>query len=271
MAVDLSSLSKITTTATALSNLILVTPQDDQGIQPQTQATESQSPPKFLFNFYGEQTVLLESDITDHFVEDNTALQDQIALRPEIITGQGFIAELTDIAPAALKPLSIAADKLLVVSAYVPSLSIAAILAYNTALQAYQVAQLAKGAAVSAWNTLSGSGQVQTKQQIAFQQFYGYWKQRRLFTVQTPWAIFQNCSLKSLRAIQDGDTRTVTDFDVSFKPINFAKTSTVTLAQFLQNRAKNQALEGAPVSNGDIPYNNTTPVAQQYSALLGAQ
>ncbi len=285
MTVDLSSLSRVTTTATALSNLILVSPQVDQGILPQTQGTETQNPPKFLFNYYGENAVLIESDITDHFVEDNTALQDQIALRPELITGQGFIGELTDITPDFLNPLLIAADKLTVVGAYVPNLTVAALLAYNTAFQAFQVGQLAKGAAVSAWNTISGSNvatpinapgfnpqnqPVQTKQQLAFSTFYGYWKQRRLFTVQTPWAIFQNCALKSLRAVQDADTRMVTDFEISFKPINFAKTSTQTLAQFLQGRARGQALEGSPVSNGDIPYNNSTPVAAQYSSILGA-
>lgn len=285
MSVDLSSLSRVTTTATALSNLILVSPQTDLGILPQTQGTENTNPPKFLFNYYGENAVLIESDITDHYVEDNTALQDQIALRPELITGQGFIGELTDITPDFLLPLRIAADKLTVVGAYTPNLTVAALLAYNTAFQAFQVGQLAKGAAVSAWNTLSGGNvatpinapgfnpsnqPVQTKQQLAFSTFYGYWKQRRLFTVQTPWAIFQNCALKSLRAVQDGDTRMVSDFEVSFKPINFAKTSTQTLAQFLQGRARGQALEGSPVSNGDIPYNNSTPVAAQYSSILGA-
>lgn len=285
MSLDLSSLSRITTTATALSNLILVSPQEDLGILPQTQGTENTNPPKFLFNYYGENTVLIESDITDHFVEDNTALQDQIALRPELITGQGFIGELTDITPDFLLPLRVAADKLTVIGAYTPELTLAALLAYNTAFQAFQVAQLAKGAAVSAWNSLSGDNNaatpinapgfnpqnqpIQTKQQLAFSTFYGYWKQRRLFTVQTPWAIFQNCALKSLRAIQDGDSRMLSNFDVTFKPINFAKTSTQTLAQFLQGRARGQALEGAPVSNGDIPYNNSTPVAAQFGSILG--
>ncbi len=280
---NLSALSQITTTAIDLSNLILVNPQDDIGIQPQAQGTETQNPAKFLFNFYGEQSVTLDSDITDHFVEDNTALQDQIALRPELITGSGFIGELTDIAPAgALSILKTAADRLTVISGYVPTLSVSALLAYNTAFQAYQVAKLAQGAAVSAWNSISGTGGVatpintdtfdpatqptQTKQQIAYQMFRGYWKQRRLFTVQTPWAIYKDCAIKTLRAIQDADSEQVTEFQVTFKPISFAKTSVVSLGQFLQNRAANQARESSPINNGDIPYNNSINLDTSFSA-----
>lgn len=261
MAIDLSILSVATTTATALSNLILVNPQDNVGIQPQADSiglqTEQLQVPKFLFNYEGENTVLLESDITDHFVEDNTAIQDQIALRPEIITTHGFIAELNDIGPEILAPLKLAADKLTVIDAYTPVISATAILAYNEAVQLYAVAQLAKNSAVNAWQTVS-TGAVpatQNKQQLAFQQFYGYWQNRTLFTVQTPWAIFRNMAIKSLRAIQDADTRVITDFEISFKMMRFAQTivTSNTQNQF-QGRAKSQA--ASLVDNG-----TSTPVA----------
>lgn len=49
----------------------------------------------FLFDVPEEQTFVLDSDITDHFVEDNTAIQDQVALRPEKVTLRGLVAEIT--------------------------------------------------------------------------------------------------------------------------------------------------------------------------------
>ena len=262
---NLSALTPITTTATALSNLILVSPQQTIGYQPMnppnadgTPSTK-QLPPAFLFNYEGEQSVQLESDITDHYIQDNTALQDQIAIRPPIINTHGFIGELTDISPPALAPIKTLADKLTLVSAYTPALSVSAQIAYNTAFQLYQVAQNAINAAVSSWSSINGtpsesviSGNAdfpialapnQNKQQQAFQILYGYWQARTLFTVQTPWAVFQNMAIKSMRPIQDAETAYITSFEMSFKQMRFAQTATSngTVGSNQQGRASLQS------------------------------
>jgi hypothetical protein len=244
---NLAALASYTTAATALSNLVLVSPQSTVGYQPQnpdnSDGTPSTAPllPSFVFNYEGEQTAMVESDITDHYVEDNTAVQDHIALKPEVITTHGFIGELTDIAPSFLKPLQTAAAKLTTISGYEPQLTTTALLAYNEAFFLYQIGQNTANAAVSAWssinNLVSGSnGQSvigsnglstansQNKQQTAFQQLYGFWRERRLFTVQTPWAVFQNMAIMKLRAIQSEDDRMITDFEVTFKMIRKAST-----------------------------------------------
>jgi hypothetical protein len=263
---NLSALGPITTTATALSNLVLVSPQSTIGYQPQndpdddgTVSTAAQ-PAALLFHYEGEQTALLESDITDHYVEDNTARQDQIALKPVIITTHGFIGELNDVTPSFLKPVKFAADKLTTIGAYVPKISVTAQIAYAEAFQLYQVAQAVKNSAVSAWNNLTGQGGEsvingqgvlspeanQNKQQVMFQQFYGYYSSRQLFTVQTPWAVFQDMAIKSLRAIQDASTDVITDFEVTFKQIRTASTTTGSLSATLSGRASAQ---GAAATN----------------------
>ncbi len=266
---NLAALSPITTAATALSNLVLVSPQSVVGYQPQNKPNPDGStpttepPPKLLFNYEGEQTVMIESDITDHYVEDNSAIQDQIALKPEVITAHGFIGELNDVVPDLLKPVKFVADKLTAIVAYTPALTATAQLAYSEAFQLYQVASNVVTSAVNAWtavsNLITGSdgqtvigadGQTvataQNKQQTAFQQFYGYWRSRTLFTVQTPWAVFQNMAIRSLRAIQDAETRVITDFEITFKMIRQASTLTATnglsnIPQSYQNRAGSQA------------------------------
>lgn len=275
MAVNLSTLAPITTKATALSNLILVSPQQTKGYQPQNSASSTaQQPPAFLFDYEGEQSVSLESDITDHFIEDNTAIQDQWALKPETVTTHGFIGELNNIPPKALKLLQSLADKLTTISAYTPSLSATALIAYNEAFFLYQTAANAANSAVSAWSSINGTGgenvigstglqgnvfnantgQIsnnQNKQQVAFQQFYGYWNSRTLFTVQTPWAIFQNMAILRLRALQDAETRVISDFEVVFKMMRFASTET-TITTLQQARAGTQS---APL----VDFGTTTP------------
>jgi hypothetical protein len=250
---NLESVSQVTTTAVALSNLILVSPQKTVGYQPQNapswQKDSGNQGPALLFNYEGEQTATLTSDITDHFIENNTAIQDQIALKPVLITTHGFVGELNDIAPAALVPLKFAAEKLTPISAYAPSLSTTAQLAYTNAFQLYQVSQNLQNSAISAWasingtggeNVINGSGQTtsatnQTKQQVYFQQLFGYWQNRQLFTIQTPWAIFQDMAIQSLRAIQDDSTRMITDFEVTFKMLRFASTQAVSQSTYDQS------------------------------------
>lgn len=263
---NLSDIQNATTTAVGLSNLILVTP-EDTGYQPQNPKVEDgedqEQPPGFLFDYEGEQTVGLTSDITDHWAEDNKSLQDQIALRPVLVTTHGYIGELNNVAPKALRILKTAAQKLTSVSAYAPSISITAQNAYNTAFAAYQTASTIARNSVASWDTINGNSQVttidgqeveqgknQNKQQVAFQKFYGYWSDRTLFTIQTPWAVFKNMAIQSLRAIQGEETKVITDFEITFKQMRFAETLVVQGEQTtyydstqFQGRAFNQ---GAP-------------------------
>lgn len=206
-----------------VSDIILVNPQKDLGISAQKTAD-----PKFVFNYKGEEVITLQSDVTDHFVENNSAIQDQVSLKPEIFTVTGYIGELNNIPPnRALEILKEASERLTPIGVFVPAITAAALRAYDKAAQTYAVAAKAEQAAVSAWATLNNGtfGEpAQTKQAEAYLKFYGWWKQRQLFTVQTPWNIFSDMIIMTLRATQEEDTRMVTNFEITFKQMRFAKT-----------------------------------------------
>lgn len=275
---NLSALSNATTALTALSNLVVVTPSKTRGYQPQndSDSTLAQQPPAILFHIEGQNTAVAESDITDHYVENNTAVQNQIALKPEIVTVDGYIGELNNVVPDFLKPLKFLADKLTAVTAYAPQVSTTAQIAYAQAFFLYQVAANAGNALVSAVSALGGADQAvigsdgltdetelfglittQNKQQVAFQQFYGYWRRRTLFTVQTPWAVFQNMAIQRLEAIQDESTRVITNFKVTFKMIRKAEVGTT--AKLLSGRLNSQS---APVTDY-----GTTPVSGESTSM----
>lgn len=247
MAVNLSALSNLALTAQALSNLILVNPQKDIGITEQKDdATAADGEPEtFLFNFNGEESVTLESDITDHYAEDNKALQDQIALKPVIINTSGYIGELNDVTPKLLEPLKLAADKLTVLTPFVPVISATALIAYNNAAQAYAIAERVKNASVAAWGTITGGSgtPVQTKQQIAFAKFFGWYQNRQLFTVQTPWAVFRNMAIKNFRTIQPEETNSYSNFEITFKQMRFSQSLTITSGIAFQGRSFDQAAD----------------------------
>ena len=247
---NIADLANAATSARSLGNIVLVTPQRSsvKGYQPKQPSANNgsqQEPPEaLLFHYEAENTVSLESDVTDHFIEDNTAIQDQVALRPEMVTVNGFIGELNNVAPIIPEVIKLAQEKLTAISAYAPQQSITALKAIADATAVYNTAIGLTRDAVQTWNSINGNGGLnsiggvglilpdgtrleqtnQNKQQLMFQQFYGYWRNRYLFDVQTPWAIFKNMIIKNLRAVQDPDTNMITDFQVTFKMMRFAST-----------------------------------------------
>jgi|SRR5579859_38165 len=264
MAQGLGNISNITTTVSAISGLLMVSPQKTIGYQPQDETGQPSAADKpILFHFEGEQSAVLDSDITDHYVEDNTAINDQISLHPDTITTQGFIGELNDVpATPALQIAQQLAQKLTLISGYTPALSQSAILAYDEAAFIYAQIASASAAYTSARSTINGDGGEtvigtfgvqefpnQTLQQQIYQRFVEYRLKRTLFTVQTPWAVYQNMAIKSLRAIQSPETNTVTDFEVSFKMMRFSENITTTLNSNAQGRAQQQ---GAPQVDAGI-------------------
>lgn len=294
MAINLQALAPVTTAASALTGLIMVTPQSVQGYAPQNppeadgSVSVDESAPPILFHYEGEQTLTISSDITDHYVEDNTAVQDQIALKPVVITTNGFIGELNNVPPSGLALLKTAADKLTVIGSYAPQLSVTAQVAYNEAFLAYQSATQLANAAVSAFSSISNAisgdingsgvidsegdlvpGSVQNQQQKYFQQFYGYWVNRTLFTVQTPWAVIENMAIQNLRAIQDAETNVISDFEVTFKQIRYAFSAFSGIPVSLAGRAGTSATKLASQGTSTGTPTTTTPATATSSTLAG--
>lgn len=273
------SLQSLPTTSSALGGLVLSLPSmlglnnPVVGIQPQNTFLPVNFPPSpsseaLVFNYEGEQTVLLESDITDHYIENNTSIQDQVAIRPEVITTHGFIGELNDILPSLLQSLQTTAASISVLGGYAPTLSLTAILALNKAAQAYQVSNSLANTAINAWNSISGGG-VQNKQQKAYAKLYGWWQARTLMTVQTPWNLFLNCAIKSIRAIQDADTQLITDFEVTFKVLRFSSTVIAGGIQLGQSYFNNYTQQNNPTQLGSSTPTNTGASLSSNFHLIG--
>lgn len=222
------NISTITTGITSLSNLILISPQTNIGYYqqpaPVPPGAEKQtiSKPGYLFDYEGENVVMLESDITDHYVENNSTISDQISIKPVVVNVQGFVGELNDILPEVNNLVQTIQSKLSTLSPYTPELSATALIAINEAILAYEVIANTTN---SVQQTLANfTGEYKNRQQIAFANFYQAYIARTLFTIQTPWNIFENMAIRSLRAVQSGETRMITDFEISFKQINFVNT-----------------------------------------------
>ncbi len=187
----------------------------------------------FLFNIVGDEDIELRSDITDHFTEANTPVQDNIALLPEIVTVRGIVAELAQVAPVspAIAPLE---DTLLpnpnMVPQLTPGAAQTAVLSAETKTR--QDAALTDGQSLyGVYERTFGQNPDQTRQTNAFLYFYSLWQSRELFTVETPWGFFTNMAIEVFRSEQPEDTKYKTDFTITFKKIRIAQSVTVNLGQ----------------------------------------
>lgn len=240
--------------AAALAKLTLVSPISTPTYSP-VDPNGNTLGPALIFDYEGENVVELQSEITKHFVEKNSSVSDHIALMPEKITVHGFKGEVAKLFPNFVPALQVVQTVLAAVNLFSPSFSPSASDVIDEAAQSYSALTDSSNGAVNAWNTVNGGGlgtltgilgalQNQTKQQLMFSQFYGYWSRQLagkppvLFAVQTPWAVFSPCALSGVRAIQDEKTKSITDFFLTFEVIRFVNTQV--LSNAVSGRANTQ-------------------------------
>jgi hypothetical protein len=187
----------------------------------------------FVFDYEGESTVNLAADITDHYVEDNTAVQDHVAIKPKRITLRGYVGELVQLKPAGLLgALGMAQSNLTQLFAYIGG---------NTpqVVQKLQQAVTAVTSAVNAFdqglarvqhvvNIFDHSAVPQSRQQIAYAQLESLCDVAAIVSVATPFRFFPSMAIEVVTMTQGEDTKTWSDLTVTLKEIRFAETATGT-------------------------------------------
>ncbi len=214
----------------------------------------------FLFDVVLDDQVSLESDITDHYIEDNTAIQDQIALKPEQVTVRGLVAELTNALPRhnpAVRPV----NPLPLVPDLFPAFSPGAsqeFAAFEAEVDGASSVVTASQSLYSLYINKAPSQPDQTRQSSAFAYFYSLWKSRQLFTVETPWGYWTNMAILSISAKQPEETKYSSEFSVTFKKIRVARDVTVDIGQ-LAGRNVGQAGASQPTQNGVVGKQEASP------------
>lgn len=181
----------------------------------------------FEFDIIGSEEMQLESDITDHFVENNVAIQDHIALHSEIFILKGYVGEVADVAPRGLIALLAQAAQLETVAEYYPEFTVGALQAYLAIEEATRNAESVVNQAQSLYELYSQQGTSYSKQQNAYNFFSAMRLSRQLCTIQTPWQVYEAMAIQSVRPVQNEDTQIITDFTVTFKRIRTAESVSV--------------------------------------------
>lgn len=219
----------------------------------------------FAFDYKGDDIVQMDNDVTDHWLEDNTAVQDHIGVRPTMVTLRGFVSELS-ISSSLLSKISTALNgvqnTLTRVDAYTGSYTPGTVVAMQKAIsQAQSVAVQIEQAVARAAQLASffQSGPAMTKQQAAYFQLSSLRLARVVFTVYTPFQVFDNMAIVSLRSTQSEKTRTMSDFSVTLKQLSFSNSISVSnytgkfggrAAQSNQSQTLNGGTAGKAIVDG---------------------
>ena len=178
----------------------------------------------FIFDIEGDDEVNLDAEITDHYVEDNYAIQDHIALRPTRIVLRGYVAELTDLFPNSLLSVLTKVQSLSSIGGFLPTFTAQATKVYT---QVAGVVSRVGQVVNQARNVFDLFGQKSTsanKQQNAYKFFQDMRESRTLCTVETPFQVFNNMAIENVRAIQKEPTKFISDFQITFKQIRVVAT-----------------------------------------------
>jgi len=229
----------------------------------------------FVFNVIDDEEVFVDSDVTDHYVEQNYAIQDHIALRPIHFTLKGLMGELSYLVGQSSNPILSSILALSPLSVVTPGFNVQDSQVYSSIAESIAQASEIFSLIPNTASLISNLSNIQTQQQAAFNFFLNMRNNRQLVTIQTPYGLLTNYVIESFRSLQPGDSRFLSHFTVTFKQIQVVSTS-VAPASSSPNPAGTGTQTGpstndtppsgitvpsAPSSNNDttaIPLNNNT-------------
>lgn len=196
----------------------------------------------------GDESLSVESDVTDHYVESNTAYQDQISLKPKTYTISGEVGELVWYQKDTSSQLvGQVAQRLEGVVSFLPTMSKGFQQMKKTVMKAAQWVDTASNI-YDRFDSLTPT----TNKQMQAYNYLLSWRNLRLpLTVKSPWGILENYVITSLKLTQSKETKDKTFIQMTFKEF---RTTSVSTIEFDESKYQgNAAFERQP--NGD---NGTT-------------
>ena len=204
----------------------------------------------FVFDIVREDQLELSSDITDHFTEDNSFIQDHIVRRPRVFTMSGFQGELVFESPRGIAGASqLLQNRLETVEAYLGDRTPGQI------QQAQEIVGQAQTAISTINQTLdrvqnvvgsleSAFGPEITRQQRAYAQLSTLWRMNATVTLRTPWVYFESMLITNITFVQGEASQDISEISVSLKEFRTAETRTTGFDESIfENRETIQSAE----------------------------
>lgn len=203
----------------------------------------------------GDESFHADCDVTDHYVESNTAYQDQITLKPKTYTISGEVGELVWYQKNAVsQTLGQVAQKLEGVISFLPIRSKGFNQMKNTVMKASQWVDTASNALTKLSSLVGVSGYdedgnpaaigAMTRQQQAYIWLTWLRDTRKLVDIKTPWGVMESYVITNLEFRQPKETKDKSYITITFKEF---RTTSIRVVPFDAEKYQgNAALENQP-------------------------
>lgn len=214
----------------------------------------------FKFHIAHSEQVNMESNITDHYVDTNSAVQDHIARRPITITLNGYQGEYYYSVHPIQDMISKIGSALTLVEVFKPQLDAftnqikirqaqRSLIALNngdtTAADEYgklagrKEINLKQHNAIDLFKLFQNIYKLKSAQTRAFYYFEALWKSEILFSVETRWKRYDNMVIQKITPLADNNAD-ITDFSITFKQISITTSKSESIKD-VAGRLKDQS------------------------------
>lgn len=185
----------------------------------------------------GDESLTAESDVTDHYVENNTAYQDQISVKPKTYTINGEVGELVWYQKDTVSQrVGQVAQRLEGVVSFLPIRSRSFQQMKKKVMQAAQWVDTAS----NIWDRFDSLTTGMTKQQQAYNHLISWMNIRLPLIVDSPWGVLQNYVITSLNITQPKETKDKSLISITFKEF---RTTSVSTTKFDAEKYQGNAME----------------------------
>lgn len=214
----------------------------------------------FRFNVPLGEKVKMENDITDHYIDTGTPVQDHIAHKPLIITLTGLQGEYFYSVHQIQDMLAKVIPTMALVAQFLPKLTPATIqkkyaqskameskhAGNNNSVQLQAHIQRKVFNAVDLFREFQSLYKLKSAQTRAYLFFEAMCNSRAVFTVETTWERYDNMAVLSAIPKRD-ENADITDFTVTFKQITFTESKSESIEDYVN---RYQEAMSKPVNKG---------------------
>lgn len=162
----------------------------------------------------GEQTLTYTSDVTDHYSESNSAIQDNISKPPAVYNIKGYVGELYYYnEPSQQGELQFLTSKLTPIATFLPSQSVGLRQAQDTFLRVAQITDTVD----NFWKRALELSPTQNHQQQVYNALKTLRDERIPINVTSPWNDLKGFIIIELTFSQNSTTREMTEINITLK------------------------------------------------------
>lgn len=196
----------------------------------------------FVFEGDGETSVEQRSEITDNVIENNSTVQDNIAVKPLRVTMQRYVGELAFMQNDNIEEvLGNVLTTLTPIVALAPSMvSSVGDIQKDVTSDAVMDSNLLADTD-NLWGLFKNMNPMASRKQKTFLYFQALSEQGATFSIDTPFQYFTDMAIESITARESALSKDIASFSITMKKINYAYTTTSTVgADQMQGRASQQ-------------------------------